>query len=76
MTGEKVWRRNFALSDAANYFSAKLSPRYIGPFKVKRKLSMWAYELEDDRGKSKGVWNVKDLKPFIPVETNDVEQNK
>lgn len=63
--GEKVWRKNFALSDAANYFTAKLSPRYIGPFRVKKKISMWAYELEDDRGNSKGIWNVKDLKRAI-----------
>lgn len=70
--GEKVWHKNFALSDAANYFTAKLSPRYIGPLRVKKKISMWAYELEDDRGNSKGIWNVKDLKHATLAQDNGV----
>lgn len=63
--GDRVWRKNFALSDASRYFSAKLSPRYVGPFLVKKKVSLWTYELEDEHGKAKGIWNVKDLKPFV-----------
>lgn len=31
MPGELVWRKNFVLSDAANYYAAKLAPKYIGP---------------------------------------------
>lgn len=62
--GEKVWRKNKVLSNAANYYSAKLAPEYLGPFFIKRKHGSWSYELEDDQGNSKGVWHVQELKPF------------
>lgn len=60
--GQKVWRRNFPISDAARYFSAKLAPRFLGPFIVSKRLSPWTYEIRDPDGKSRGVWNIKDLK--------------
>lgn len=43
--GQQVWRRNFPISDAARYFSAKLAPRYVGPFIIARKVSPWTYQL-------------------------------
>lgn len=61
--GERVWRKNFAQSNAGNYFTAKLAPKYIGPFVVRRKVSPWTYELHDLNNTPAGVWNVKDLKP-------------
>lgn len=60
--GAKVYRRNFALSDAANFFSAKLADKYVGPFVIKRKVSPWTYELYDLDGKHRGIWHAKDLK--------------
>lgn len=61
--GDRVWRREHNLSDAANYTTAKLAPKFGGPFIVSRKLSPWTYQLQDGEGRDKGVWNVKDLKP-------------
>lgn len=64
--GQEVWRKNKSLSDAANHYSAKLAPEYLGPFKIKRKTGSCTYELEDLCGQSKGVWHVENLKPVIP----------
>lgn len=63
--GDMVWRRNTILSDAGRYFSAKLAKRFVGPYRVKKKLSIWTYELVDNLGKSKGIWHAKDLKPYL-----------
>lgn len=62
--GEQVLRRNFAQSDAGKYFSSKLAPKFVGPFRIAKKLSPWMYKLEDEYGNDKGSWNTKDLKPF------------
>lgn len=62
--GQLVWRRNFELSNAANYFSKKLAPKYIGPFTIHRRISPWTYELKDKNGYIQpGSWHSKDLKP-------------
>lgn len=63
--GDAVWRKNKILSDASRYITAKLSPKFVGPYYVKKKLGSWTYELVDDKGKSIGVWHVQDLKPFV-----------
>lgn len=60
--GDKVWRRNFPQSSAEKYFTAKLAPKFVGPFTIIRKVSPWTYELGKDDGTSIGIWNVKDLK--------------
>lgn len=73
--GEKVYRTNHALSDAANQFTAKLAPKYLGPFIVKRKLSPVVYELADAKGKSKGTWHVKDLKSHPPDISNQSDSD-
>lgn len=62
---ELVWRENFVQSDATKYFSAKLAPKFIGPFVISRKVSPWTYELKDRVGKMVGVWHVRNLKPCI-----------
>lgn len=59
---QPVWRKNFVQSDAANYFTSKLAPKFVGPFYIRKRLSPWTYELQDKDGVSKGVWNIKDLK--------------
>lgn len=63
-----VWKKNYVLSDASKFFTQKLAPKYVGPFYVKKRLSPWTYELQDEKGDSKGVWHVKDLKPGPDVE--------
>lgn len=61
--GDRVWRREHLLSNAAKYFSAKLGPKFSGPYVISRRISPWSYEIKDDMGNLKGIWNVKDLKP-------------
>lgn len=60
--GQNVWRKNYALSSKVDYFAAKLSPKYIGPFKIKRKVGVCTYELADNFGNVKGIWHAKDLR--------------
>lgn len=64
--GSQVYRRNYALSNAAQKITAKLLPKYIGPFTIKRKVSPVTYELADNEGRSKGIWHVKDIKAHPP----------
>ncbi|KAJ8940177.1 hypothetical protein NQ314_010802 [Rhamnusium bicolor] len=61
--GSRVYRKNFVLSDAAQHFSSKLAPKYVGPFIVAKKVSPWTYELKDVDGRFRGTWHAKDLKP-------------
>lgn len=73
LPNQVVWRRNYVLSDATKYFTKKLAPKYIGPFYVKKRISPWTYELRDEKGNSKGVWQVKDLKSTPDDDTGEVE---
>lgn len=68
--GDRVYHKSHVLSDAANYITSKLSPRYVGPFVIKRKLSPLAYELVNERGQSKGVYHPQDLKEHPSNETD------
>lgn len=58
--GDTVWRKNFAQSNSAAYFSAKLAPRFIKT-KVVRKVSDVIYVLADEAGKLLGKYHVKDM---------------
>lgn len=60
-TGDIVYKRNYVQSDAVNYKSAKLYPKYV-KCKVLTKISDVIYELEDSEGKNIGRWHIKDLK--------------
>lgn len=61
--GHRVWKKNKVLSDATKGPKAGLCPTFVGPFTVTRKIGSWTYELQDDTGKSLGIWHVQDLKP-------------
>ncbi|XP_046678255.1 uncharacterized protein LOC124366050 [Homalodisca vitripennis] len=63
--GQRVWKRNFALSDAASFKSAKLFPKFVGPFIIKKKLSSGTYTLQTTEGKDIGNWHTADLKPYL-----------
>ncbi|KAJ8926166.1 hypothetical protein NQ314_021487 [Rhamnusium bicolor] len=62
---QKVWRCSHAQSDATKYFSAKLAPKFVGPFTISKIVSPWTYELKDPNGKHT-VWHIKDLKAHPP----------
>lgn len=59
--GDTVYKRNYVLSDAANYFSAKLAPKFI-KCSIHKKISPVIYELLDENGKNLGRYHAKDLK--------------
>jgi hypothetical protein len=61
--GQLVWRRDKSLSDAVGHYTAKLGPKFVGPFKIARKIGYGTYELTDDTGTKRGHWHVQDLKP-------------
>lgn len=63
---QKVWKRNFAISDASKHFTSKLAPKFTGPFTISRVLSPYTYELVDNHGRQHGVWHAKDLKAHPP----------
>lgn len=52
-------------------YTAKLGKKFSGPYKVRKKLGVNVYELEDKHGKSKGKWHVKDLKSDMTLEDNE-----
>lgn len=67
---QEVWRRNHFISDASKSFSAKLAPKFSGPFKIKKIVSAFTYQLEDHKGKDAGIWHSKDLKAHPPENEN------
>lgn len=58
--GDTVWRKNYVLSNAGKYFTAKLAPKYL-KCKITEKLSPLVYILEDAKG-ARSRWHVKDFK--------------
>jgi hypothetical protein len=60
-----VWRKNFPQSDAGARVTAKLSEKYLGPFKVTHVYSSTQVELADLAGRSKGRWHVSHLKKVV-----------
>lgn len=62
VVGQLVFRRNMKLSNASEKYNAKYGPQFL-PCRVKQKLGMSSYELEDLSGKSLGIWPPIHLKP-------------
>ncbi|KAH8303901.1 hypothetical protein KR044_006968 [Drosophila immigrans] len=58
--GDTVYARSFAQSNASKKFSSKLAPVFINA-KVYKKLSSSYYELQNEDGKSIGVYHLKDI---------------
>ncbi|XP_075527109.1 uncharacterized protein LOC142559392 [Dermacentor variabilis] len=69
--GDLVLKRNHALSDASKGFSAALAPKWLGPYRVEKRLSPLVYELTDPQtGRTRGRVHIADLKAYHcrPVE--------
>lgn len=62
--GDIVWKRNFPVSDASTNFSAKLAPKFTGPYVIQKKVSNTVYELRDEQGNIVGNWHISDLKQY------------
>ncbi|KAG5878707.1 hypothetical protein JTB14_023920 [Gonioctena quinquepunctata] len=59
---QPVWRKNFVYSYAAEFYTAKLAPKNVGPLYMKERILPWIYELSDSEANFKGIWSAKDLK--------------
>lgn len=57
-----VWKRNYVKSSAIDKFTAGLSEKFVGPFRIKA-VHNDQYELENLAGKSIGKWHGSQLKP-------------
>lgn len=60
-----VWKKNFAQSNAAAQETAKLFPKFVGPFVVAEVVSPTQYRLETVAGKDAGLWPSLHLKPVL-----------
>lgn len=61
--GDKVWKRNFVLSNRADHFASKLAPKFI-LCTVRKVITILVYELTGPDGRNIGKYHVKDLKPY------------
>lgn len=61
--GSLVWKKNFPQSSKINDVTAKLLPKWIGPFRVTKLYSESQVHLEDLKGKDVGRWHVDLLRP-------------
>lgn len=66
--GQRVWKRNYVLSDASKNFTSKLAPKYSGPFLISKIVSPWTYQLKNESDRDQGIWHAKDLKSHPPDE--------
>ena len=64
--GDMVMRRSHVLSNAAQKFSAKLAPKYDGPFRVVQVLSPTIYLLEMDSENRNAKVHVSEIKRYVP----------
>lgn len=65
LVGQKVFRRNFSQSSAADAYNAKLGPTYI-PCTIVARRGTSSYELIDSSGKNIGIFSAADLRPGGP----------
>lgn len=65
--GQQVFRKNFVQSDKAKSFTAKLAPKYIGPFTVVKQVGTRGYLLSNADGVTDGPWHVEHLKGYAEV---------
>ena len=63
--------RNRVLSSKEKQFAAKLSPKFVGPYRVSKVLSPVVYEISDLAHKIIGKSHLQDLKPYIST-NNDL----
>lgn len=73
---DRVWMRSHPYSKAEKAFSAKLAPRWQGPYRIVRRLSPLNYEIVlEETGEDLRVTHVSRLKPCYPT-AKEVEQQQ
>lgn len=65
--GQKCWVRAHYLSNKSAYFSAKLAPRFLGPYIVAEKISPLVYKVREEATGllQKGFQHINNLRPVI-----------
>jgi transposase InsO family protein len=63
--GEKVWLKSVHVSNLAQKEVRKFFPLFEGPFEVTAVAGNNAYELTDDQGRRKGVFNIINLRRHV-----------
>lgn len=63
--GDLVLRKNFVKSNKAKGFNKKLASKFLGPFKIKKKLGNTGYLLEDAKGKEDGPWHPDQMRKYF-----------
>lgn len=65
--GQTVWKKEYPLSDANKFFTAKLAPKFTKCI-VKKKISPLTYILKDfHTSKDLGTWHIKDILKSVPI---------
>ena len=64
--GDKVMRRVHVLSNATQGFSAKLAPKYEGPYEITAKLAPTVYLLEMEGSRRNRKVHVGELMRYLP----------
>lgn len=70
---DRIWLKNFPQSRAQQHFSAKLAPKWKGPYRVLRKLGPLNYQIAlETTGEDVRTAHVCNLKPCYPT-TEELE---
>lgn len=71
--GDLVLRKNRVLSQAAVHFTAKLAPKFDGPYVIVNKISPTLYDLEGPNNNRMNKIHIDDLRPFNPRNPPDAD---
>jgi hypothetical protein len=71
---DKVLVKTQPMSDAVKGITAKFMYVYEGPFLINKVLDHSAYEIRDERGKVRGEFNKKQLKPYKEEKQKESEE--
>ena len=71
--GDMVWKKNRVLSSSAQGVSAKLAPKYVGPYVIVEQMGSNTYKLSDGDGQMEEMVHAEHLKPYVQSEADEEE---
>ena len=75
-TGDYVWKRNRILSCAAQGVSAKLAPKFAGPYAIIVKTGINTYRIRALEANDEELIHAEHLKPYVGARPSDDEQEE
>ena len=63
--GDRVWKDSKVLSSAADGISAKLAPKYLGPYTIVNILGQNTYEIQGEDGQTIRPVHAQQLKRYV-----------